>query len=125
MNPPQHSRGWFQTPPLTGTRIGVAVTLAVAADVTQVLLGFVGWIGIDEAIDLAMMVVTSWLLGFHWLLLPTAVLEFLPVVNALPTWTACVIGVVALRKRRQQSPAPPAAPSPPAPPPGSGPVIDV
>jgi hypothetical protein len=43
------------------------------------------------------------LLGFHPLLLPTFVVEFLPVADMLPTWTGCVALVVALRKRQQPS----------------------
>jgi hypothetical protein len=48
------------------------------------------------------MVLTSWMIGFHWLLLPTFVMEFIPLVDELPTWTACVVLVVALRKREQR-----------------------
>jgi len=48
------------------------------------------------------MVLTSWLIGFHWLLLPTFVLELVPVLEDLPTWTACTIAVIALRKRGQR-----------------------
>jgi hypothetical protein len=36
------------------------------------------------------------LIGFHPLLLPTSVLEFLPLADMLPTWTGCVAIVVAL-----------------------------
>lgn len=35
---------------------------------------------------------------FHPLLLPTFVIEFLPVAGMLPTWTACVAAIVALRR---------------------------
>ena len=54
-----------------------------------------------------------------WMLAATAdrsrtfVVEFLPIVDMLPTWTGCVAMVIALRRR--QMPGPPA----------SGPVIDV
>jgi len=50
------------------------------------------------------------------LLLPTFVVEFLPLVDLLPTWTGCVAVVVALRKRQQAIATPP---------PASGPIIDV
>jgi hypothetical protein len=50
------------------------------------------------------------------LLLPTFVLEFLPVADMLPAWTGCVAVVIALRKRQQDPPQQPPAP---------GPVIDV
>jgi hypothetical protein len=48
------------------------------------------------------MVLTSWLIGFHWLLLPTFVLELVPVLEDLPTWTACTIAVIVLRKSGQR-----------------------
>ena len=61
------------------------------------------------------MFVTWRLIGFHPLLLPTFALEFLPVVDMLPTWTACVALVVSLRRKQQAAQAPPS----------EGPVIDV
>jgi hypothetical protein len=48
---------------------------------------------------------------------PTFIVEFLPVVDLLPTWTGCAAIVVGLRKRQQLTTSPP--------PPGPGPVIDV
>jgi hypothetical protein len=63
-------------------------------------------------------------IGFHPLLLPTFVLELLPVADLLPTWTGCVALVLLLRRsgqsavQRQDSNREP-------PPPGPGTVIDV
>jgi hypothetical protein len=54
-------------------------------------------------------------LGFHPVLLPTFLVELLPVADMLPTWTASVALVIALRRRQQLG----------SPPPGPGPVIDV
>ncbi len=99
---------------LTPTRIRTAYAVAVAADLLQLLLGPIGWAGVDIAVDVAAMVATSRLLGFHPLLLPTFVLELFPVADLLPTWTGCMALVVALRKKQH---APP--------PPESGQVIDV
>jgi hypothetical protein len=94
-------------PRLTTRRIALALAVAVAADAAQVALGPVGWFAPDEVIDVIAMVITCWLLGFHVVLLPTFVLEFVPVLGMLPTWTACVTAVVALRRREQQNEAPP------------------
>jgi hypothetical protein len=58
------------------------------------------------------MVLTWRVLGFHPLLLPTFALEFLPIVDVLPTWTGCVALVVALRKRQQAIVASPVDPGP-------------
>jgi hypothetical protein len=80
-------------------RIAAAIAVAVAADAVPFLLGPLGWTFADEIIDVIVMAVESLLLGFHWLFLPTFVLEVIPFVDALPTWTACVLAVVAIRKR--------------------------
>ena len=55
-------------------------------------------------------------LGFHPLLLPTFVLEFVPLADMLPSWTVCVAIIVAVRKRQQSEIQPPLPP---------GPVIDI
>lgn len=90
------------TPWLTRRRIWLALGVAVATDGLQFMLGPLGWTFVDEILDVAAMVIISFLVGFHPLLLPTFVVEFFPVVDMLPTWTGCVAAVVALRKRRQK-----------------------
>lgn len=97
----------FRAPKLTRTRIALALAVAVTADGLQLLLGPAGWALPDQAIDLLAMLLTAWAIGFHLLLLPTFVAELIPVVDMLPTWTACVIAVIALRKRDQAAPPPP------------------
>jgi hypothetical protein len=104
---------------LTSRRIGLAFALAIAADGVQVLLGPLGWTFFDEGIDVVMMIAMSLLIGFHPLLLPTFLVELVPIVDMLPTWTACVVVVVALRKRKQRSDAAGSEPS------SSSPIIDV
>jgi hypothetical protein len=92
---------WLR-PSLTRWRVGLALAIALAADGIQILLGPIGWAFSDEIIDVVTMAATSLLVGFHLLLLPTFVLEFLPVTDMLPTWTGCVIAVVALRRRAER-----------------------
>jgi hypothetical protein len=94
-------------PPLTRERIGLAYATAVATDALQLLLGPFGWPFADELLDLVAGIVNWRLLGFHPLLLPTFVLELLPVADMLPTWTGCVALVVMMRKREQIGPPPP------------------
>src|SRR5438309_7071849 len=106
----------FQAPVLTRNRVRLAYAVAITADALQLLLGPLGWTLPDEIIDVIAMFLTWRLVGFHPLLLPTFALEFLPVVDMLPTWTGCVAIVVALRKRQQAG-----MPSSPS----LGPVIDV
>ena len=79
-----------------------AIAVAVAADVLQWCFGPFGWAGADEVIDVAAMLLTIALLGFHPLLLPTALIEFVPVVDWLPTWTGCVLVVIARRKKLEE-----------------------
>ncbi len=96
----------FAAPQLTRTRIVFALVIAVIADALQFFLGPLGWVIVDGLIDAVAMALTIWLLGFHWLLLPTFFVELIPVVDMLPTWSGCVIAVIALRKREQRA-APP------------------
>ena len=107
----------LQTPRrLTPSSVRMAYACAVAIDVAQFLLGPFGWAGLDEGLDIAAMYAMSRLLGFHPLLLPTFVLEFVPFTSMLPTWTGCVALVIRIRRRQglvsDETP-------------GSTPVIDV
>lgn len=106
----------FQSPVLTRPRVRLAYAIAVTTDVIQLLLGPFGWAFADELLDVTAMILTWRLIGFHPLLLPTFVLEFLPITDLLPTWTGCVALVMALRTRQQARMPPPPAP---------GPVIDI
>jgi hypothetical protein len=86
----------FRTPLLAPWRIGSAFAVAIAADGIQLLLGPLGWTFLDEITDVASAIALSFLLGFHPLFLPTFLVEILPIVDMLPTWSGCVAAVVAL-----------------------------
>ena len=108
----------FSAPKLTRGRMVLALAVAVVADGLQLLLGPLGWFVVDEIIDVVAMVLTTWLVGFHLLLLPTFVVEFIPVADMLPSWTACVVAVIALRKRDSKTNSitvPPVVDAPPFP----------
>jgi len=98
------SSGLFRVPTLTKSRIRLAYAAAIAADAAQFLIGPLGWIGTVQVIDVATMMLTWRLIGFHVLLLPTFLLELLPVAGMLPTWTGCVAVVIGLRKALQEQP---------------------
>lgn len=104
-----------EPPLLTRQSVRLAYAIAVATDALQFALGPLGWAGADEILDVAASALIWRVLGFHPLLLPTFLIELLPVSDMLPTWTGCVALVIALRRRQQIGP----------PPPGPGPVIDV
>ena len=116
MKLPEKLKSIFRAPRLTTARMIVAMAMAIAADGLQLLLGPLGWVIIDQAIDCVTMVLITWVIGFHILLLPTFAVELVPVLEDLPTWTACTAAVIALRKREQriQPPPPPSPPSKPA-----------
>lgn len=101
----------FRAPQLTRTRIILALLVALVADGLQIPFQLVPMA--PEIIDVIAMLLTVWLLGFHLLLLPTFVVEFIPLVDMLPTWTGCVIAVIALRKRAQHNTSPPVINLPP------------
>ena len=98
---------------LTRTRIILAFAIALATDGAQFLLGPLGWTFFDEVMDVAAMVLISWVIGFHPLLLPTFVVELFPVIDMAPTWTICTAIVVGLRRKATGSPAPTVTSSPP------------
>ncbi len=114
MKLPAALTNFFGVPLLTRRRIWLALTVAIMADGIQWLMGPLGWFGVDQIVDILAMIITIRLLGFHMLLLPTFVVEFLPVSDMLPTWIACVAIVIALRKKEQNfaaTPVPPQIPS--------------
>lgn len=111
-------------PVLTRRRIALALVLAGLADALQIALGPVGWFLFDEIIDVLAMVALTLLIGFHPLFLPTFIVEIVPIVDMLPTWTACV-GVVVMLRKRQSNQATAPTPSTPANGKGSSNVIDV
>lgn len=101
----------MKTPKLTKQRIALAFAVAVAADAIQFPITAATATGVlaipaegaDVALDCVVMVITSALLGFHWLFLPSLVFETVPGFDLLPTWTGCVAYVV-WRRNKEQSP---------------------
>lgn len=89
---------------LTRSRIRSAYGIAIVTDILQFALGPFGWMFADEILDALAMILTTRVLGFHPLLLPTFVLELVPVADLLPTWTGCVALVIAMRKRQVPPP---------------------
>src|SRR5262245_29704126 len=89
--------------PLTQNQVRLAYGVAAATDVLQFVLGPFGWAFVDEILDVVAMTILWRIVGFHPLLLPTFVLEFVPVASMLPTWTASVALVIAMRRRQQMA----------------------
>lgn len=87
---------------LTPSRMVVALLVALAADGLQLLMQAVPLA--PQLIDVAAMVIVTSEIGFHVLFLPSFVLELVPILNDFPTWTGCVIAVIALRRREVRMP---------------------
>jgi hypothetical protein len=85
---------------LTRGRMFTAIAVAAVADILQFSFGPAGWFFFDEAIDVIAFIIVTRLIGFHWLLLPTFVLEFVPFTDMLPTWTGCVLWVLRVRNKQ-------------------------
>ena len=102
-----------RVPKLTLVRIVLALAIALGADGVQLITGAFGWVGMDQVIDVITMIFIGLLIGFHVLLLPTFVLELLPVVDDFPTWTVCTIVVIFIRRRQQRVVRPPLPPTKP------------
>lgn len=114
----------FRPERLSRRRMLLALFIAVGADGLQIPLQLPP---APQIIDVVAMVLTSATIGFHLLLLPTFALELFPIVDMIPTWTGCVLAVLALRRREDNArppvqtitaPKPPViSPAPPASPP--------
>lgn len=97
---------------LTRGQVAAAFIIAAGVDLAQLALDagliltvetVVGPIGMEAAnvvLDLAAGITLSGLLGFHLVFLPTFVVETIPVLDAVPTWTAAV-GYVVYRRRHE------------------------
>jgi hypothetical protein len=114
-------------PTLSSNRTILAFVIAGLADLVQIPLTafMVSIVGAPVAFFFVLIIncvltgILSLLLGFHWLLLPSFLLEQVPGIGALPTWTACVALVVKQRKDEAAAWQPP--PASYAPPPSASP----
>lgn len=79
----------------SATRIRWARAIAVGADMIQLGLPYVFGIGFfspfDDALDLAVCMALTLLVGWHLAFLPSFALKLLPVVDLAPTWTIAVL----------------------------------
>lgn len=90
-------KNWFLTvPALTRTRIAVGLATAIAADGLQLFAQAIPFA--PQGIDLVAAIVVSRAIGFHPIFLPTFLVELIPLVDDLPTWTGCVLAVIAMRR---------------------------
>ncbi len=102
------TRFWSEPRLISARSAAIAWSAAALADFIQVPAALAALSGVfsieavalDGLIDLGMTVLTTALLGFHVALLPTMLVEAIPVVDVAPTWTACVSYVIWSSRRQ-------------------------
>lgn len=94
----------------------VAWLVAIAADALQIIalpLFFEGALSpADIGLDLAVAVILSKLLGWHWAFVPTFAAELIPGFDLFPTWTAAVFFVTRQQIRSSEPEILPPGPAP-------------
>jgi hypothetical protein len=78
----------------TPGRVKAARIIAMAADAIQIggfavfLPGYAS--PFDDVLDVAVGVALTWLVGWHWSFLPGFLIELVPGMDLIPTWTAAI-----------------------------------
>lgn len=92
--------------PLPAGRVRTARALALVVDLGQIVLlpAFFPALAspVADVVDVAAAAVLILLVGWHWAFLPTFLVELVPVVDLVPTWTAAVF--LATRGRAGDQP---------------------
>jgi hypothetical protein len=104
-------------PELTRKRILIAYAVAIIADLIEfpisalelTVVGAPVAMFLSFILDVFVFGIMTFLLGFHWLFLPSFLVEVVPGLDMLPTWVGCVFFVVRQRKKEQNIPAAPIA----------------
>jgi hypothetical protein len=85
------------------SRMQAAMVLAILADALQILVFPLFIAGAaspaDDALDLGMAAVLTYLLGWHWEFLPSFVAKLVPGVDLVPFWTLAVANVYRKSKK--------------------------
>jgi len=88
-------------------RLRVAMGLAIAADLLQIIMFPVFFEGAaspaDDFLDLGLAGVLSWLLGWHWEFLPSFAAKLVPGVDLVPFWTLAVANVYRKSNRAPET----------------------
>jgi hypothetical protein len=94
---------------LSPTRIKAARVIAITADFVQIILFPLFAEGIvspfDDALDVFVCFMLTWLVGWHYSFLPSFVVKVVPMVDLVPSWTLAVF----MATRQKQAPPQPVA----------------
>jgi hypothetical protein len=105
---------------LTPGRIRAARAIAMLADLAEIVIFPAFMEGLlspaNDALDVAVAVALTSLLGWHWAFLPTFLTEMIPVVGLVPTWTAAVFYVTSGVAPQAEMPTATRVDPPPPPP---------
>jgi hypothetical protein len=96
-------------PELTRKRILTAYAVAIVADLIEfpiaalelTVIGAPVAMFLSFVLDVLVFGIMTFVLGFHWLFLPSFLVEVVPGLDMLPTWVGCVFFVVRQRKKAQ------------------------
>ena len=81
--------------PLSARRLWVVRGLAVGADGIQLALPWLFGEGFaspfEDALDVVMCGLMTWLVGWHLAFLPTVAIKLVPIVDLAPCWTVAVL----------------------------------
>jgi hypothetical protein len=107
----------------TAARIRAARAIAMLADLAQIVVFPAFSEGalspVNDALDVAVGLALTWLVGWHWAFLPSFLSELIPIWDLVPTWTAAVWYVTSGPLPPGETPpgVPAARVQPPPPPP--------
>lgn len=99
----------IQKPPISHRRKVVAVGIAGAADLLQIALlpAFGLAYVMDDAIDIVLALILIVVCGFKWQFILAFLLELVPGLDLLPTWTAVVLLIPSTGPEPAESVSPP------------------
>jgi len=84
-----------------------ALAIALLADVIQIVLFPIFAEGVlspfDDVLDGVVFIVLWGLLGWHFVLLPTAATELIPGADLAPTWMAAVLFIIWRKRKAAQN----------------------
>ncbi|HEX4961112.1 MAG TPA: hypothetical protein VF173_09775 [Thermoanaerobaculia bacterium] len=84
----------MKTEPTPG-RVKAARSIAILADLIQIGGFTIFWPGAasiaDDVLDVVVGAALTWLVGWHWSFLPSFVIELVPGMDLIPSWTAAVL----------------------------------
>jgi hypothetical protein len=100
---------WDFLKSIKSPELRLAWTIAIIADALQIvafpLFAEGGISPADDALDLLVAVLLTRMLGWHWAFLPSLMMEVIPGVALVPTWTAAMFLVTRQMTSRTEGEA--------------------